>query len=161
MTSSDIERAITRTWPTRQNLLIPNVSHGYLPYGESDIIKVEKTGYLTEVEIKVSIGDLTREWNKRRWRMEWWVEAFRKTIRRYYVAVPKDLYVHATMVIPEWVGAGIMTVENDPRAYAFTRVVAKPNKLAQKVTDKDKATLGRLGTLRYWDMRRAEWKRNE
>ena len=155
MTASDIERAIARTWLPRQNLMIPNVSHGFVNWGECDILKVEKSGYLTEVEIKVTVGDLTREWKKKRWTYDWYLEAFRKTIRRYFIAVPDSLYGHATMVIPKWVGAGIMTVRDDPRAYAQTMVKAQTNRMAQKLTDKDIAALGRLGTLRYWDLSQA------
>ena len=154
MTVADIERAIARTWLPQQNLMIPNVSYGFVPWGECDILKVEKSGYLTEIEIKVTVGDLTREWKKKRWGpvyLDW----FRKTIRRYYIAVPDDLYGHATVVIPAWIGAGIMTVKDDPRAYAYPRVAPKPNRMAQKLTDKDIAALGRLGTLRYWDLRQA------
>ena len=161
MTSADIERAITWTWPARQNLMIPNVSHGFLPYGEADILKVERTGYLTEIEIKVTVGDLRKEWKKKRWSHDFWIEGFRKIIRRYFVAVPEELYGHASVVIPPWVGAGILTVCDHPRSYALQRVPARPNKMAQKITDKDLALLGRLGTLRYWDMRRKEWKRKD
>ena len=155
MTSADIERAIARTWLPRQNLMIPNVSHGFVHWGECDIIKVEKSHYLTEIEIKVSVGDLTREWKKQRWTYDWHLEAFRKTIRRYFIAVPDSLYGHATTVIPNWVGAGIITVRDNPRAHAKTIVKAQTNRMAKKLTDKDIAALGRLGTLRYWDLRQA------
>ena len=114
MTSVDIERAIARTWLPRQNLMIPNVSYGFVSWGECDILKVERSGYLTEIEIKTSLPDLKREWKKRRWTFDWHVKAFRETIRRYFVAVPEDFADQAVEIVPSWVGAGILTVRGLP-----------------------------------------------
>ena len=159
MTSAEIERAIILTWAPANTLIVPNVAQGFVRWGEIDILKVEKSLYLTEIEIKTSLSDLKREWRKRRWGpvyQDW----FRKTIRRYFIAMPEDIYEKGRDVIPDWVGAGILTVEEVEevngrwtRPYAYQRKKPRINKEAAKITVEDLATLGRLGTLRYWDMR--------
>ena len=63
---AEIEYAIVCRYPPRQNLLIP-VTWGFVSWGECDLLKVEKSGYLTEFEIKTSVADLQREWKKKRW----------------------------------------------------------------------------------------------
>ena len=43
----------------RKNLIvIPNVSYGFLLWGEADLIAVTKSGYAIEGEIKASLSDL-------------------------------------------------------------------------------------------------------
>ena len=159
MTSADIERAIIRTWNPRQNLLVPNVSWGFFNWGEVDLLKVEKSGYLTEIEIKASLSDLKREWKKMRWSpvyQEW----FRKSIRRYFIAMPEGLYEKGREIIPDWAGAGILTVPEVretsgrfSRPHAHQQQKPRINKEAAKITCHDLAALGRLGTLRYWSLR--------
>ena len=159
MTSADIELAIIQTWKPRQNLMVPNVSWGFVPWGEIDILKVEKSMYLTEIEIKLTLADLKREWGKKRWAPVYY-DWFRKKIRRYYIAMPEDLYEQLCSPegrfpwsrdgIPDWVGAGVLTVDG-----RFVRERKKPriNKEAAKLTCTELAALGRLGTLRYWALR--------
>ena len=162
VTSADIERALIRTWAPEQTLMVPNVRQGFVRWGEVDVLKVEKSLYLTEIEIKVSMSDLKREWNKQRW-MPVFYEAFKKTMRRYFIAMPEELYEHGRDVIPDWVGAGILTVCEAreeygrlTRPYAYERRKPRINKEAAKITIADVAALGRLGTLRYWNLIRGE-----
>ena len=160
VTSADIERAIIRRWAPENTLIVPNVAQGFVRWGEIDMLKVEQSLYLTEIEIKVSLSDLKREWGKLRWGPVY-QDRFRKTIRRYFIAMPECLYEKGRAVIPDWVGAGILTVRPVEEIHGrFTRPCArekqKPriNKEAEKITIEDLATLGRLGTLRYWSLRR-------
>ena len=160
ITSSDIERAIIRTWAPEKTLIVPNVSYGFVRWGEIDMLKVEQSRYLTEIEIKVSLSDLKREWKKMRWAPVY-QDGFRKTIRRYYIAMPEGLYETGRAVIPDWVGAGILTVRpveeingRLTRPYAYEKQKPRINKESKKITIEDLATLGRLGTLRYWSLRR-------
>jgi len=46
------------------NLVIPNVSYGFLPY-EADLLVLMKSGWVDEVEIKVSLSDLKADAKKR------------------------------------------------------------------------------------------------
>ena len=161
MTSADIELAIIQRWPPRQTLTVPNVSSGLFDWGESDLIQVSDAGYLTEIEIKVSLNDLKREWHKRRWVDEYWTKGWRDRIRYYWIAMPFELCEPAREHIPEWVGAGIIGVKMKARheswGYYRYRIkkVLKPtsNKTARPLTLKERSQIGRLGTLRYWGLR--------
>ena len=159
MTSSDIELAIIQRWPPRQTLTVPNVSSGLFDWGESDLIQVSGAGYVTEIEVKTSIADLKREWKKRRWE-EYWVRDWLNRVRYYWIAMPFELCESAREHIPEWVGAGLLGVKMKAQhefcGYRYqVKKVLKPtsNRTARPLTLKERSQLGRLGTLRYWDMR--------
>ena len=160
MTSYDIELAIIQRWPPRQTLTVPNVSSGLFDWGESDLIQVSGAGYVTEIEIKTSIADLKREWEKRRWE-EYWVRDWLNRVRYYWIAMPFELCETAREHIPEWVGAGIIGVKLRSNSagwanYRHTiKKVLKPksNTKARPLTLEERAQIGRLGTLRYWSLR--------
>lgn len=63
---------------------IPNV----LMYGglyEADFVYINKNNYLTEVEIKISVGDFKADFKKKHYHDS-------KDVRSLYYALPKDLY---------------------------------------------------------------------
>ena len=72
-----------------------------MSWGECDLLKVEKSGYLTEFEIKTSVADLQREWKKKRWTNSFYFDKFRKTIRRYFIVLPKAIAEKAAL-LPLW-----------------------------------------------------------
>ena len=160
MTSADIELAIIQRWPPRQTLTVPNVTSGLFDWGESDLIQVSDAGYVTEIEIKISIADLKREWQKRRWQ-EHWVREWLNRIRYYWIAMPLELCEPAREHIPEWVGAGILGVSMKAlhESWAFYRYQVKKvlrpasNRTARPLTLRERSQIGRLGTLRYWGLR--------
>ena len=99
MTATDIALAIAAKLDPRQVLLVPNVSWGFLPWGESDLLAVSKAGFLTEYEIKTTLSDLKRERKKKRWTTGHMEMAFRVRIRRYYIAIPRSMLDKA-MAVP-------------------------------------------------------------
>ena len=99
---AEIKCAIVCRYPPRQNLLIP-VTWGFVSWGECDLLKVEKSGYLTEFEIKTSVADLQREWKKKRWTNSFYFDKFRKTIRRYFIVLPKAIAEKAALLKFMWV----------------------------------------------------------
>ena len=161
MTSADIELAIIQRWPPWRTMIVPNVSYGLFDWGESDLIQVTVSGYVKEIEIKVSIADLKREWQKRRWSTEINIERWRKLVRRYVIAMPLHLCETAREHIPEWVGAGLIGVTiREPLVPRlgyryFAKYVLKPklNSQARPLTLEEHNQIGRLGTLRYWNLR--------
>ena len=50
-------------WGIRNNIIVPNVSWGMLDY-EADLLIMNKTGYVTEIEIKRSWSDFLADFKK-------------------------------------------------------------------------------------------------
>ena len=121
-----------------------------MSWGECDLLKVEKSGYLTEFEIKTSVADLQRERKKKRWTNSFYFDKFRKTIRRYFIVLPKAIAEKAAPHIPEAVGAGVMTVAEQQSKYedwyfgpfTFVLIKPKPNPEAIPVTDAERRSPG-------------------
>lgn len=67
--------------------VVPNVSWGLLPW-EADLIVCSKAGYLTEVEIKISMSDWKADLLKAKHRASWPELAM---IKRFYYAAPPEL----------------------------------------------------------------------
>ena len=161
MKTIDIEVAIIKASHIRQNLVVPNVSWGMVNNNgalhECDIIVLTPSGYATEIEIKVSKGDLLQDMNKR--------HAHRHNlIRKFYYAVPDKLKQIALDIIPERAGLYVVSeIEatnykwlkgggNIAVPYKYRRVTtvkeAKINKDAVKWDEYQKYQLARLGTMR-------------
>lgn len=47
-----IELAIAQMFGIRNNIIVPNVSWGFFDTHEADLVIINKSNYLTEVEIK-------------------------------------------------------------------------------------------------------------
>lgn len=81
--------------------------------GQADILVVNKRGYLTETEVKLTIGDLRRDKNKRKHR------SFRGNDRLYptnhfYFAVPKEIANKTTLICDElYPYAGVLGVNGE------------------------------------------------
>ena len=130
--------ALLRRFDPRANLVIDEAALGF--GGRADLIVVSKSGYVTEIEIKVSLADWNRETKKR------------KTPRasRLYFAIPKRLLTK----VPEWVPehAGILTLAagcKDLDEYRPARRLSRPPLPAIEITH-----LRCSLYFRYWDMRR-------
>ncbi len=65
----------------------------------ADLLTVDKAGFLTEVEIKVSLSDLRRDASKRK---HWWFNRGETTVRlprrHFYFAVPKEIANKVTLL---------------------------------------------------------------
>jgi hypothetical protein len=70
--------------------------------GVADLLFVNRNGYATEVEIKVSVSDWRADQHKRKWRLP------RPHVRRFYYAVPETLAGRAPADLPK--DAGILAV---------------------------------------------------
>ena len=157
MKTIDIEIAVIKHFNPRLNIIVPNVSWGlsnkeYKSLHECDVLILSKTGYATEIEIKVSKSDLLNDAKKRHGHHH-------NLIRRLYYAVPIELRDVAIESISD--KAGILVVENYQKTtwihsnsftFPSTRVItireAKINTDAVKWTDEQRNQLMRLGTMR-------------
>lgn len=77
--------------------------------GRADLAMISKAGYVTEIEIKVSVRDWRADQHKLKWMKHGWT---RPHIARFFYAVPSPL----ANKIPEWVptDAGILIVRGGP-----------------------------------------------
>ena len=163
MTERDIQLAVSYRHVYRHELVVPNVLMGW---GECDLLAVSLAGYLTEYEIKISLSDLKREWEKYRWDMSkpYCNEAhlsFSEAVKNYWIVVPDWLVEKAAPLIPEHSGAGLMSVGSEPHEYppAFRGMRPllkirnpKVNRKATKITPEACVKLGRKGMKKYWNV---------
>lgn len=148
MTADDIAYAITRPngpFPYRRYVCVPNVSWGLELDGEADVIALSGAGYLTEVEIKISVADFRRDaqkWRHRRGYSSPLVSAF-------YYAMPVTMWPKVGTEFPHQ-RAGLIIVSDDLHATVEQKA---PARACRKLTDREREQLGRLGTMRYWSRR--------
>ena len=156
-----MEVALANWFDYRVNLIVPCVYWGYgCFYHECDLLIVSKAGYVTEVEIKISRGDLRAD-AKKSHRHDGGA-----SIKYLYFAVPDYIIADGNVLkddvmamIPE--RAGIITVraeDNVPGKYPYhpkCKRIREPtvNKAATKMSDRDRYKVARLGALRIWKLK--------
>jgi len=140
----------------RQNIIVPNVYWGIngLDY-ECDLIRLTKSNYATEIEIKVSKYDLKKDKEK--------LHNHGSSLFRYlYFAVPAELSEFALSEIPE--KAGLLSVEKRKSQYSWEKLpfvykvteIKKPkvNKFSRRWSDEERCKLLRLGTMRILGLKK-------
>lgn len=146
-----MEVALMEWIGVRANLVVPNVSWGIAignrSLHEVDILKLSKSSYATEYEIKVTKSDLIKDKEKMHGHVH-------NAIKDLYFCVPKKLKDIALDHIPD--RAGLICVEDVN--YRFrVEVIRKPksNQRAVKWSEKERYQLARLGALRIKGLK---WK---
>jgi len=142
-TCFEIESAIARYFDPRRNVIVPNVWWGLELNHECDLFVLNQAGYAYEVEIKTSRSDIKADLKKRSHHES-------KKIRRLYFAIPAKLK-DSIDLIPEQAGVLIVGISGN----VLKLREATLNKTARALTDKEKAKLGHLGTMRIWKLRKA------
>lgn len=164
-TAAEVLRCVVESaFPIRQYLCVPNVSWGMLPW-EADLLALSKAGYLSEVEIKVSLSDLKRDADKRKWDFDnmGFIDSPQSLLRAMWFAMPLELAARddVTGLVPGF--AGILGCEIRTRVYTSktvrywaTEKIRKPkiNPKAPKQDDQARLQMARLGTMRYWSLMR-------
>lgn len=150
LTTREIEVAVVEWLGVRERLTVPNVSWG-LNMHECDLLTLNKSGYASEIEIKVSKSDLKADAHKSHLHRS-------NRIRHLYFAMPKEMECCEEFVP---IQAGIVLVWHDADAYGDKpryrcQLVRRPitNKCARKFTPEEVLDLARLGTLRIWTLKR-------
>lgn len=158
MKTIDIEITVMKWLDIRKNLVVPNVSGWRIRgiYHECDILSLTKSGYATEIEIKISKSDLLKDKQKPHGHHSY-------MIKYLYFAVPDRLKDYALEHIPA--RSGLLTIRANPeylkvstygihshtdnRKHLLT-VERKPvvNSKAHKWTDEQRIKLSRLGAMR-------------
>lgn len=148
-------------WSPMSVIAVPN-SHGLVGY-EADLLILRESGWLDEVEIKVSASDFRREFTaktkqRKHDKLRTGVSFFPAepiAIRHFYFAMPLDVFQKVQNEVPEY--AGIILVD-PPKVDQFGHMVPwvhkTPSKLprAVKASDKFKARMLTLAHGRLWSL---------
>jgi len=155
VTASEIIKALGTSWNSpfslRANqICVPNVSWGMFEWGEADFISVTKSGYITEVEVKVSITDLKKDKDKQKWLNPRYNKMWKSIIKKFYYAIPEELLEEAEKIISK--EHGIIKVWLSKSFDYRVQVIRYPeyNK-ARKLKDSEILNLTRLCAFRYWN----------
>ena len=162
LNSADIEVAIAKYFKPRTHLIVPNISWG-MGLHECDMLILNGSNYAVEVEIKISKADVKKDLSKSHGHRS-------NRIKRLFFAIPEHLNTPDVIeLIPE--RAGILVVSErfpvygtrwgteekyisyymQPRCTVIRN--AKINKDAKPFSDGERIEMGRLGMLRYWNIR--------
>lgn len=165
LTAQDIEILLADYFGYRRMLIVPNVWWGWNLRHEADLLICRPSGWVEEVEIKVSAGDIRADTKKSHGHHS-------DRIRKLWFAVPSRLAGHPD--IP--VRAGVLEIrvkwqhvepdghcvwsdeqiaERDVPIYSVNRVRrAMDNPGSQRVTDEQRIKLAELGAMRIWDLKK-------
>ena len=138
----------------RSDLIVPNVSWGLLPY-EADLLCVKKSGYVAEFEIKRSFEDFKKDFTKDHFHDAEIITYF------YYVVPEKIVDKVRAFLLERFNGENIPAVIqfNEDGMLMRTKGINgfgsfgnEKRSNSRKITLEEKATIGRLASLRYWSI---------
>lgn len=167
MTAIEVARSVAMgVWSPWRQIIVPNCVG--MTGEEADLLVLHDSGYMEEVEIKVSKSDFRREFAKKAHKHKALQEGLPRLkhegglfrgdfseprphlIRRFWFAMPIDLAMALRSEIPEW--AGLIGVV-EARSWGHRILKKAPNlKHARKLTDAERLQLVRYGYVRYWDL---------
>jgi len=119
MTTLEIEIALIRHFDVRLNTIVPNITHSFAVLAfETDLLVINKSGFATGIEIKISKADLKADFKKMQHThfnemkhgkvgLSRWYGKF----KTFYYAVPKELEAEAIRLIPPF--CGLITIEKE------------------------------------------------
>lgn len=148
-----IELLVQAWFRGNARMIVPNVSWGLRGLGhEADMLILKRSGWMEEVEIKVSRSDLKADANKRHGHRS-------DLVRALWFAFPEKMLTAIEFVPPH---AGILVAARVRSSYGSglihsdLRVHRNPqiNKTAHKPSVEQIAKLGELGCYRIWTLKR-------
>lgn len=154
LTVKDIQALLAEHFGIRNNIIVPNVSWGLLDY-EADLLIMNKTGYVTEIEIKRSWSDFLADFKKD--------ENAHKSeiIYQFWYCVPDGLYKDCIEKLKEvypdsldrpnvisYSDSGVLNFHGKSASYCRGK--------HRKMFLEEQLKLARLGAMRYWS---SEFKR--
>jgi hypothetical protein len=143
LTSEQMEVSLAGYFNFRRNFIVPNISWG-LGLHECDLLVVTKSGYATEVEIKISVSDMKADFAKRH-------HHYSSKIKNLYFAVPKAL---AEKILPMLPGrAGLLTVDPERNYRVDCVKPAVPQKGVSPLSSYDILKFKELGCMRIWNLK--------
>lgn len=152
LTVKEIQALLAEYWGIRNNIIVPNVSWGMLDY-EADLLIMNKTGYVTEIEIKRSWSDFLADFKKD--------EHAHKSeiIYQFWYCVPSKCIEKLKEVYPDSIDRPNVISYSDSGVLNFHGKKASYCRgFHRKLFLEEQLKLARLGTLRYWN---SEFKKIE
>lgn len=154
LTVKDIQVLLAEYFGIRNNIIVPNVSWGLLDY-EADLLVMNKTGYVTEIEIKRSWSDFLADFKKDDHAHK------SELIYQFWYCVPEGLYKDCVDKLKEiypnsldrpnvisYSDSGVLNFHGKSASYCSGK--------HRKLFLEEQLKLARLGTMRYWS---SEFKR--
>lgn len=141
----------------RSVLIVPNCSW---TGSEADLLVIDKSMRIIDVEIKISRSDLKADPRKAKWytnrpwsrkgqgKREW-----PDKVWKHYYALPKEIWDPSLLAtLPEASGVILVRIDSRCSGGLATEVMrnAKPNKDAKPICPADAIDLARLTSLRLW-----------
>lgn len=149
--SGHIECAVAELLNYRLYTIVPNVSYGLGLNHECDLLALDKKDRFTEVEIKISVGDLRADFKKGHGHKS-------EYISRLVYALPIELIEKHGDLIPK--EHGIIAIEVLPvrNGYTIPRVKASWYRIVKcapdkKVSEKVIKRFMMLGCMRIWSLK--------
>ena len=144
VTTVDMENALvarkSSPFSFTQHLIVNRTK--WLVNHEADMLVLSDSGYITEIEIKISKSDFKADFKKNHHHESGYVKYL-------YYAVPEFLKEWALENLPE--GAGLVSVSPEHHVMR-PRIIkgAEARKNVRKITDKMRLDFMRLMAMRYW-----------
>ena len=151
LSCGEIEIAVANYFNPRIHLIVPNISYGMNLY-ECDLLVMNGRNYGVEVEIKISKADLKKDALKKHGHVS-------NKLRRLFFAIPEYLFTDEVVaMIPERAGILVISIRKKEGTHIFNpkcymKRAAKINKFARPFSQGERVEMGRLGMLRYWNIR--------
>ena len=140
-----MEVAVSKLIGWRENVIIPNVSWGFDLQHECDLLVMNSSRRLTEIEIKVSAQDLKRDFQKPHGHSS-------PKISRLVYAVPEKVLALAREIVPPQ--NGIIVVRFCDRKSRYEADwIRRCRHRGQPITEGEALRLLRLGCIRIWPMK--------
>jgi hypothetical protein len=146
-----MEVALAKYFGIRKYIIVPNVSWGFGMH-ECDLFLIKKTGFVIEIEIKVSKSDLLADFKKGHRHKD-----RQNRITEFYYAIPSDLISSCYDLIPKEAGVIVCerfigyNKENIVRTYMKRKAPRIKN--SRKLTLEEQLKIARLGCMRIWSLK--------
>lgn len=120
--------------------------------GQADLIFVTRAGYLTEIEIKISLSDWNADQTKKKFQLP------RPHVSRFFYAVPEPLIDR----VPEWVSeeVGLLAVVERPTYDSVREIRPAKRKKSVPLRGDEIARIYRNGHARMWSRELGRLARN-
>ncbi len=141
--------------------MVPNVSWGLLPY-EADFVDINRSGYMTEVEIKRSFEDFKKDFSKAHNHDD-------ERVYYFYYCVPESIYEKVIDFLdkkfeekPNYLKPAVLFFNEELgieyKNYGNNHAMHKDGVRYRKLFLEEQLTVARLGTLRYWKQEQKQQK---
>lgn len=149
LTVDQIQVAISDVFGVRDNIIVPNVSWGFFETHEADMVVINKSNYLTEVEIKRSWSDFIRDFRKTTTHDEG------KVMYKFF-AIPQSILVkvRSYLVENDKIDWGIIVYSEE--GYAWIEYYPSNHGQSdsrKKLYIEERLSIARLGCIRIWKLK--------